>query len=39
VGTRRVDFLIKDILSVEIKAKIELEDVHLAKAMSYLDSL
>lgn len=37
VGTRRVDFLIKDVLSVEIKAIIELEDVHLAQAMNYLE--
>lgn len=38
VGTRRVDFLIQDILSVEIKAIIELEDVHLAQAMNYLEA-
>ncbi|MDR9410706.1 MAG: GxxExxY protein [Balneolaceae bacterium] len=38
VGTRRVDFLIEDVLSVEIKAIIELEDVHLAQAMNYLEA-
>lgn len=38
VGTRRIDFLIQDILSVEIKAIIELEDVHLAQAMNYLEA-
>jgi len=38
VGTRRVDFLIQGILSVEIKAIIELEDVHLAQAMNYLEA-
>lgn len=30
IGTRRVDFLVEDKISVEIKARIELEDVHLA---------
>jgi len=38
VGTRRVDFLIENVLSVEIKAIIELEDVHLAQAMNYLEA-
>ena len=38
VGTRRVDFLIEDVLSVELKAIIELEDVHLAQAMNYLEA-
>ena len=38
VGTRRVDFLIEKVLSVEIKAIIELGDVHLAQAMNYLEA-
>ena len=38
VGTRRVDFLIEDVLSVELKAVINLEDVHLAQAMNYLEA-
>lgn len=35
VGTRRADFVIADKLSVEIKAIINLEDVHLAQAKNY----
>ena len=35
VGTRRVDFFVEDIIMVEIKAVIELQDVHLAQAMNY----
>jgi GxxExxY protein len=35
VGTRRADFVIGDKLSVEIKALINLEDVHLAQAKNY----
>ena len=31
IGIRRVDFLVNDIICVEIKAVIKLEDVHLAK--------
>src|SRR6188768_2817268 len=30
IGSRRVDFLVKDIISVELKAVTKLEDVHLA---------
>jgi len=37
IGTRRVDFLINDDISVEIKALKELEDVHLAQALNYLE--
>jgi len=37
IGTRRVDFLIEDIFSVELKAVIELEDVHLAQGLNYLE--
>lgn len=38
LGTRRVDFLINKIISVEIKAVIQLEPVHLAQAMNYLEA-
>jgi len=38
IGTRRVDFLVEDIISVEIKAVIHLEDVHLAQAKNYLEA-
>ncbi len=35
IGTRRVDFFVEDEIMVEIKALINLEDVHLAQAMNY----
>jgi GxxExxY protein len=35
IGTRRVDFFVEDIIMVELKALITLEDVHLAQAMNY----
>jgi len=35
IGTRRVDFFVHDIIMVELKALINLEDVHLAQAMNY----
>jgi len=38
VGTRRVDFLVEEVISVEIKAIIKLEDVHLAQAINYLEA-
>jgi len=38
IGTRRVDFFVEDIIMVEIKAIINLEDVHLAQAMNYLEA-
>lgn len=38
VGTRRVDFLIEDRLSVELKALIALENVHLAQGKNYLEA-
>jgi GxxExxY protein len=38
IGTRRVDFLIEDVISVEIKAVTKLEDVHLAQAINYLEA-
>jgi GxxExxY protein len=38
IGTRRVDFLIEGKISVELKAIISLEDVHLAQAINYLEA-
>lgn len=38
IGTRRVDFLVDEKVSVEIKAIIKLEDVHLAQAINYLEA-
>ena len=38
IGGRRVDFLVNTEISVEIKAIITLEDVHLAQAMNYLEA-
>jgi GxxExxY protein len=38
IGTRRVDFLVDGRISVELKAIIKLEDVHLAQAMNYLEA-
>ncbi|MCY4387724.1 MAG: GxxExxY protein [Desulfurellaceae bacterium] len=38
IGTRRVDFLVGNVVSVELKAIIQLEDVHLAQAINYLEA-
>ncbi|MDE0472179.1 MAG: GxxExxY protein [Ekhidna sp.] len=38
IGTRRVDFLVAGSVSVELKAIIQLEDVHLAQAINYLEA-
>ena len=38
VGSRRVDFFVEEKIMVEIKAIINLEDVHLAQAMNYLEA-
>lgn len=35
IGTRRVDFFVEDKIMVELKARIKLEDAHLAQAMNY----
>jgi GxxExxY protein len=37
-GIRRVDFLVEDVISVEIKAHTKLEDVHFAQAINYLEA-
>ena len=38
IGTRRVDFLAEGVVSIELKAIIKLEDVHLAQAINYLEA-
>jgi GxxExxY protein len=38
IGTRRVDFLVEGLISVELKAITKLEDVHLAQAINYLEA-
>ena len=38
IGTRRVDFLAENLVSIELKALIQLEDVHLAQAINYLEA-
>ncbi len=38
IGTRRVDFLVEGVVSVELKAITALEDVHLAQAINYLEA-
>ena len=36
VGTRRADFVVENTIMIEIKALINLEEVHLAQAKNYL---
>ncbi len=36
VGVRRVDFIVEDSIIVELKAVINLENVHLAQAKNYV---
>ena len=38
IGTRRVDFLIEAVVSVELKAIIQLDEVPLARAINYLEA-
>lgn len=38
IGTRRVDFLIDENISVELKAVTKPENVHLAQALNYLEA-
>ena len=38
IGTRRVDFLIEEVVSVELKAITKLEDIHFAQAINYLEA-
>jgi len=38
IGTRRVDFFVEGLISVELKAIIKLEDTHFAQAINYLEA-
>ncbi len=38
IGSRRVDFLVEGVISVELKATTKLEDVHLAQGINYLEA-
>ncbi len=38
IGARRVDFLVEEEISVELKARTKLEDVHFAQAINYLEA-
>ncbi len=38
IGVRRVDFFVADTVMVELKAIIQLEDVHIAQAINYLEA-
>lgn len=38
IGTRRVDFLVEGLISVELKALAKIEDIHLAQAINYLEA-
>ncbi|MFN7300985.1 MAG: GxxExxY protein [Bacteroidota bacterium] len=36
IGTRRADFVVEDKVLVELKALVQLEEVHLAQVLNYL---
>lgn len=36
IGTRRADFIVEEKVLVEIKAVVELEEVHIAQTLNYL---
>jgi len=38
IGTRRVDFLVEEVISVELKALTVLEAIHFAQAINYLEA-
>lgn len=38
IGLRRVGFFVEGLVMVELKAVIQLEDVHLAQAINYLEA-
>lgn len=38
IGKRRVDFLVEGYVMVELKALLQLEDVHYAQARNYLEA-
>jgi GxxExxY protein len=38
IGTRRVDFLVEDVISVELKAITQFENTNFAQAINYLEA-
>ena len=38
IGTRRVDFFVENVISVELKALTALEDVNITQALNYLEA-
>ena len=38
IGGRRVDFLVEGNIMVELKAVAQLDDIHLAQAINYLEA-
>ena len=38
IGTRRVDFLVDEVVSVELKATTKLDDTNFAQAINYLEA-
>ena len=38
IGQRRVDFFVEEKIMLELKAVVQLEDVHLAQAINYLEA-
>ncbi len=36
IGTRRADFIVDGKILVELKARVQLEDVHMAQTLNYL---
>ena len=38
IGTRRVDFIVDGVISVELKAITKLENIHFAQAINYLEA-
>ena len=38
IGTRRVDFLVESVVSVELKATTKLENINFAQAINYLEA-
>ena len=38
IGERRVDFLVENLICVELKSIIQLENVHMAQAKNYLEA-
>ena len=38
IGTRRVDFLVEEIIALELKATTKLDDNHFAQGINYLEA-